>query len=73
MHTTLPEEVGSAVISRVLNCAACEFGMIRMSITSQALPVTVCAEILRSLECCTTPLLVEKEDWLLECGDLYPF
>ena len=64
-----PEEVGSVVTSCALYCAACEFGMIGMLANNvvQALPGTVLkrVEILRLLECCTTPLLVEKEDWLV--------
>ena len=47
------EEVGSVVTSRALYHAACEFGMISMLVTSKWFSKHV--EIMRSLECCTTP------------------
>ena len=45
---------------------ACEFGMIGMLIMH-----VLRVEIVRSLECCTTSLLVEKEDYSCSNAEIY--
>ena len=67
------EEVGSAVTSCALYCAACVFGMIRMLITSQVLPVTVLVvsyweDLIVTASGGRTTIIP-----VLECRDLYPY
>ena len=56
-----------------ITCAISRCLLVWYDIICQALAThhSMHVEILSSLECCTTPLLVEKEDWLIECGDLF--